>query len=352
LPDEEKTEQPTARRRSKAREEGQVAKGRELSGVVVLMTGLLMFYFAGRDILDRIRTFWGQAFMNIAHEDLTTDGSMLIMVSCVETIARIVLPIMIAVFFGAVVANVVQVGFNVSWKSITPDLKKLDPIQGVKKFFSLKSLVELVKNILKLVIVGTVVYYSIKAEVDGAFILMDQDAWGVLLFVLRVAFDIVMRTAWVLLILAILDYVYQKYEHEKSLKMTKQEVKDEYKQSEGDPQIKSRIRTLQREMARKRMMEAIPQADVVITNPTHLAVALKYEKGMTAPVVLAKGAGFIALKIREIASKHRVAIVENPGVAQLLYKTTDIGQEIPAKLYRAVAEILAHVFRLRKKSVT
>ncbi len=351
MPDEEKTEQPTARRRSKAREEGQVAKGKELGGVVVLMTGLLVFYFAGRDILDRLRVFWGHAFTNIVHEDLTTDGSMLIMLQSVEVIARIVLPIMIAVFLGAVIVNVAQVGFNVSWKSIAPDLKKLNPIEGVKKFASLKSLVELVKNIAKLVIVGMVVYYSIKAEVDEALTLMDQDAWGVLLFVLRVAFDIVMRTAWVLLILAILDFVYQRYEHEKSLKMTKQEVKDEYKQSEGDPQIKSRIRSLQREMARKRMMEAVPKADVVITNPTHLAIALKYERGMAAPVVLAKGAGYIALKIREIASKHRVAVVENPGVAQLLYKTTDIGQEIPAKLYRAVAEILAHVFKLRKKSV-
>ena len=347
--DQEKSEQPTARRRQKAREDGQVAKGRELAGVVVLLASLLFFYLVGEYTFSETARLWSGLFSSLIKPEMTVASASNLMLTLVTAMAKILLPLMVAVFAGALLANVAQVGFMIN--PIKADFSKLDPLKGVKKIFSLKSLVELVKNLLKLTAVGLVVYFTIKSEIAYAFPLMDQGAWAILIYIMKTSFTIFNRTAWVLLILAILDYVYQKWEFEQGLKMSKQEVKDEYKQTEGDPQVKSRIKALQREMARRRMMEEVPKAAVVITNPTRLAIALRYEKGMKAPVVGAKGAGFIAEQIRKVARQHGVPIVENRSVARLLYKLAEIGEEIPTALYKAVAEILAHVFRISKKGI-
>ena len=349
--DQEKSEQPTARRRQKSREDGQVAKGRELGGVVVLLTSLLFFYLVGDYTFSETARLWSGLFSNVIKPEMNVASASHLLVIVVIAMAKILLPLMAAVFAGAVLANVAQVGFMISGSAIKADLSRLSPLKGFKKIFSLKSLVELVKNLLKLTAVGLVVYFTIKSEFAYAFPLMDQGAWAILIYIMKTSFTIFNRTAWVLLILAILDYVYQKWEFEQGLKMSKQEVKDEYKQTEGDPQVKSRIKALQREMARRRMMEEVPKAAVVITNPTRLAIALRYEKGMRAPVVGAKGAGFIAEQIRKVARQHGVPIVENRSVARLLYKLGEIGDEIPTALYKAVAEILAHVFRINKKGI-
>jgi len=208
--------------------------------------------------------------------------------------------------------------------------------------------VELGKSIMKLLIIGGISYGLIKAEMKGFPPLMQQGVGEIFLFIAQVAFKILFFVCLALIILALLDYIYQRWQFEQSIKMTKQEVKDEHKQVEGDPKVKSRIRKAQLEMAARRMMEAVPEADVVITNPVHLAVALKFEASeMVAPTVIAKGAGHIAERIKEIASEHQVPIVEDKPLAQTLFKMVEIGEFIPAELYRAVAEILAYVYRLK-----
>jgi flagellar biosynthetic protein FlhB len=214
--------------------------------------------------------------------------------------------------------------------------------------FSLQSIVELVKNIIKMTTIGVVAWLTIKGEVANIAPLINQDVYAIMIYVGKVSFKIIMSTCWILIVLALMDFIYQKWEHAKSLKMTKEEVKQENKQMEGDPFIKARIRRIQREIARKRMMAAVPKADVVITNPTHFAVAIKYEQeSMNAPVVVAKGADLIAAKIKEIAKKHQVPIVENKTVARLLFAMTEVDEVIPENLYRVVAEILAQVYRLK-----
>jgi flagellar biosynthetic protein FlhB len=214
--------------------------------------------------------------------------------------------------------------------------------------FSLRSLAELVKSVLKIIIVAMVAWLTVRSEIASTLPLMEQDVNSILIYISRVSFKILAMTCWVLLALAVLDYAYQKWEFERSIKMTKQEIRDENKQTDGDPLIKGRIRRLQRDTARKRMMAAVAKADVVITNPQHLAVALQYApEKMNAPVVVAKGADFLAAKIRDMAAKHRVPLIENKPLAHLLYRLVQVEQAIPESLYKAVAEILALVYSMK-----
>jgi len=230
---------------------------------------------------------------------------------------------------------------------MTPKLSKLNPLQGIKKLFSLKSLNELVKSLVKVTIVGWVSVKTVMADLDSIPGLMQLGVYDILAFIGKVAFRIGLYTCLVLIVLAIFDYIFQRWQHEKGLKMSKQEVKDENKMTEGDPAVKARIRSIQREMAQRRMMEAVPEATVVITNPTHLAIALKFESDFHAPVLVAKGAGKLAERIREVARANDVPVVEQKPLARTLYKAVEIGDFIPAELYRAVAEILAYVYRIK-----
>jgi flagellar biosynthetic protein FlhB len=256
---------------------------------------------------------------------------------------------MLTVVVAAILANVLQVGVMFSSEAITPQVSKIDPIKGFQRLFSLRSLIELIKSIFKICIVGTVAYIVVKGELDRMLILMDQSVWGMMIYLGNISFKILLATTIVLIILAILDYIYQRWEYEKSLRMTKQEIKDEYKNTEGDPMIKARIRRIQREIAHKRMMAQVPKADVIITNPTHLAVAIKYDhENMMAPMVVAKGANIIAEKVKQIAEENDVPIIENKPLAQVLYKMVDINSLIPEDLYRAVAEVLAFVYDQKK----
>ena len=229
-----------------------------------------------------------------------------------------------------------------------PKLNKLNPISGMKKFVSLKALVELVKSIFKVLLVGGIAYGVIRTETVKFPGLMQQEVGDILIFIGKLSFKVFFFVCLALIILAVLDYIYQRWQYEEDLKMTKQQVKDERKQQEGDPKVKSRIRKVQLEMASRRMMEAVPEADVVITNPVHLAVALQFDAAkMIAPVVVAKGAGHLAERIKEIARNHQVPIVEDKPLAQALHKMVEIGEYIPVELYRTVAEVLAYVYRLK-----
>jgi len=348
--DQEKTEEATPKRREDSRNKGQVAKSRELASVAVLGACLLYFYFGAPTLISRLTGLMKHQLRQVGQYDLTINNIQSLALGLGYQLFLLLIPLLLVAFFTGLVVNVLQVGFLLSAEPITPKFSKIDPFKGFGRLFSARSFVELIKNILKLIIVGSVAYLTIKGE-SGQFLpLVQMDVRDTVVYIANVAFKILYTTCLVLVVLAVLDYAYQRWEHNKSLRMTKHEVKEENKQSDGDPLIKSRIRRMQRELARKRMMSAVPKADVVITNPTHLAVAILYDpdKG-SAPRVVAKGADLIAEKIKEIARKNGVPIVENKPVARVLYKMVDVEQYIPENLYRAIAEILAHVYSLKQK---
>jgi flagellar biosynthetic protein FlhB len=350
--DQERTEQASPRRREEARKKGQVARSQEVVSVAILLSCTILLYFSSTWMLDRMMDLMRWAFKE--------SGSTAVHVNTVQSLANIwlyklfivVTPLFLTIVAAGLLANYLQFGFIFSTEALQPDIAKLDPIRGFQRLFSLKSFVELIKSLIKLTVVGCVVYFTMKNELEGLIPLMDESVWGILAYIGKVMFRIVITTAWVLIVLAILDYLYQRWEFEKGLKMSKQEVKDEFKQTEGDPLVKARIKRIQREQARRRMMANVPKADVVITNPIHLAIALEYDgKRMIAPKVVAKGAGVIAENIKDIAREHGVPVVENKPVAQLLYKMVNIDEFIPENLYRAVAEILAYVYSLKDKKM-
>jgi flagellar biosynthetic protein FlhB len=346
--DQEKTEQATQKRKEEAREQGQVAKSRELPSVAVLVAGLIYFWFGAPAMVGDILKMMKKTFATAGTTIININTIQSIMIGFLYEMFIITAPILAVLIMASLLSSLLQTGFLISTEAIFPKLSKIDPLKGLKRMFSLQSLVELIKNILKMCIIGFVAWLTIRSEMANIAPLMNQNVYAIVSYVGKVSFKIVMSTCWVLVVLAVMDFIYQKWEHAKSIRMTKQEIKEENKQLEGDPLIKGRIRRLQREIARKRMMAAVPKADVVITNPTHFAVALKYDReSMTAPVVLAKGADHVAAKIKEIAKKYEVPIVENRTVARLLFTLTNVDETIPEKMYRVVAEILAHVYRLK-----
>jgi flagellar biosynthetic protein FlhB len=350
--DQEKTEQATSKRRQDAREKGQVTKSRELASVAVLGACLVYFYFGASAIATRLMELMRTSFRKSDQITISIDTIQPLLTDLLFQVFALLAPFLLVAIIAGLMINILQVGILFSSEAITPKYSKIDPIKGLQRLFSLRSLVELVKNILKMAIVGFVAYLTISGESHKLLPLVDLGVSDILRYMGEVSFKILYSTCWVLVILAILDYGYQKWEHERSLKMSIKEIKEENRQTEGDPLIKGRIKRLQREMAKKRMMAAVPKADVVITNPTHLAVAIRYESDtMNAPCVIAKGADFLAEKIKEIARENGVPVVENKLVAQVLYKMTTVEQAVPENLYKAVAEILAHVYSLKQKGM-
>jgi flagellar biosynthetic protein FlhB len=344
---QDKTEQPTGKKLADERQKGNVVQSREVPAVMVLSGSLGVLFFGGSWMLGRLTATMRGVYQQAGSFDVMPGTMHTLFWELFLSTIVILIPLMLVVMTAGVVGNVAQFGFLFTGEKLTPNLAKLNPINGIKKLFSLRSLVELAKSILKLIIIGGVAYAVINRHLDQIPGLMQLSVGGILSFIGQVSFQICFYTCIVLLLMAMLDYAYTKWQHHHDLKMTKQEVKDEHKQQEGDPSVKARIRSVQREMARRRMMEAVPQATVVITNPTHLAIAIQYEDGMQAPKVVAKGAGFIAQKIKALAAENNVPLVENKPLARTMFKTTDIGDFIPAELYRAVAEILAYVYRLK-----
>lgn len=264
-------------------------------------------------------------------------------------LAKTVLPVMFAILIIGLAVNIYQVGFMLTTEPLEFKLDKLNPINGFGRIFSKRSLIELFKSIFKIIIIGYFLWLYLKDQIP----LLPQFIFFDLPHSLATAADIIFTMAFqvvgVIMVLGAADYAYQKWQTTQDLMMTKQEVKDEYKQTEGDPQIKSKIKQKQRQMAMQRMMSEVPKADVIVTNPTHLAVALKYSKGMVAPVVVAKGQDLVAERIKQIAREHHIIIVENKPVARALYQAVEVGGVVPAELYQAVAEIIAYVYRIKHR---
>jgi flagellar biosynthetic protein FlhB len=266
-----------------------------------------------------------------------------------KLMAGLLWPIFLLTLVVGFLASFLQVGPLFTLKPFEPDINKFNPIKGMAKFVSKRSAVELVKSLAKVSLIGFVAYKTVANEFDTALTLINLELSQSLIFLGQTAFLVMAKTSGILIVLAIIDYAFTKYEMEQKMKMTKQEVKEEFKETEGDPQIKARVRSMQQQMARKRMMAEVPQADVVITNPTHLSIAIKYDReAMDAPTIIAKGGDHLAFRIREIAKEHKVPIVENKPVARALY-THEVGEQIPEEMFMAVAEVLAYVYGLKNR---
>lgn len=344
----EKTEQPTPKKRQELRDKGEVAKSRELPSVAVLLSALIALSLFGSYTYSHIQLIMKGSFSLPTMNDLNISEFL---VFAQQVITRFILalsPLFAAIFITAILSNIMQVGFVLSGESIIPKLSKIDPIKGFGRLFSKQGFMELFKSLIKLAVVSGIAYITVKGEMNNVAHLGEMEMNAIFSYIFMVFFKMFIRCGMAMIILVIMDYAFQKWEFENRNKMTKQEVKDEFKRSEGDPLIKSRIKSIQMEMAKKRMMQSVPEADVVITNPTHIAVALKYDSSnMNAPKLLAKGAGKIAEKIKKLAEEHDIPIVENRELARNLNSMVEIGQEIPPTLFQAVAEILAYIYKIR-----
>jgi len=350
---QERTEQPTPKRLEEAKQKGDVAKSIEVNSAFSLLVSLLMLYVLGgllfRQFALTFRNILGGGYMI----DLHPADIRFYLIQGLGKFGIIVGLFMLVVMLTGLASSYMQVGVIFTLETITPKFNKLNPLKGLKKIiFSRRSLEELIKNVFKLTIIIIVAYNAIMGYKDEFIPLMDKEGGQILSFMLGAGLKVSFKIGFIFLVIAAADYIFQKQEHKKNLRMTKQEIKDEAKQTEGDPQIKSRIRSLQIQMARNRMMQAVPEADVVITNPTHYAIALKYQpENDQAPKVVAKGQNYIALRIKELAQENDVPIVEDPPLAQALYKTVEIDREIPARFFQAVAEVLAYVYKMKNKTL-
>jgi flagellar biosynthetic protein FlhB len=343
---DDRTEAPTYKRRKKAREEGQVARSAELVGTVMLFGLLASLPALAPGLTDRMMGFWTQAVAAASQGEIGPNTLGDLSGRGLMQIGVMAGPIIGVVAAAALVSNVLQVGLHFNAGLLQPRFARLDPAKGLSRLVTGRSAVELGKGLLKLAAVAFVGWKYYDGHRNGFFMLGMTDPAAIAPRVGEFAYQMALRMIATLAVLAALDYAYQRWQLERSLRMTKQEVKDEYREAEGNPEVKARIRQRQREFARRRMMADVPTASVVITNPSHFAVALQYTVGQKgAPKVIAKGQDLLALRIREIAEKSGVPTVENPPLARSLYRTVDVGEEIPAALYRAVAEVLALVWR-------
>jgi len=350
---DERTEKPTARRRRKAREEGQVLQSKEISSAILLLLAFYLLKYFGSYMYHNMASFMKKVMTEYISKDNILEGANLwnLFIEVMVLLLKTVAPIIGIIFATGLIISYAQVGFLFTTKTLQPKLGKLNPIHGFKRMFSVHAVFELVKSLIKVVIVTYVAYSYVKDETSKILLMMDMDMVQITAYMGDLLIGIALKMGMALIILGCIDYFFQWRRHEKSLMMTKEEVKEEFKQIEGNPQIKSRIKQKQREISLRRMMSEIPKADVVITNPTHFAVALKYDADVApAPVVIAKGQDYIAQRIKEIAKEHQVEIVENKLLARALYESTEIGETIPPELYQAVAEVLAFVYSLKNKT--
>ncbi|MBC7765149.1 MAG: flagellar biosynthesis protein FlhB [Hyphomonadaceae bacterium] len=349
----EKTEQATPKRRREARKKGQIAKSADLNAAITLLFAFLGITVFGAAMFNDLKLlfadFISSKYMSLS-EDLSINFPNVYML-CLKDFFLVCGPLFAIGFLTGIVTNYLQVGFLFQPNLIAMKFDKINPFSGLKRLFSLKATVEMLKSILKILIIGIVVYNEFVVSFKQIPSLINIDLTQAALITWNVLISITWKAGLTLLIMGVFDYGYQRWEYEKSLKMSKQEIKDEYKLMEGDPKVKGKIKEAQRLIGMRRMMQEIPKADVVITNPTHFAIAIQYdEKKNKAPVVIAKGQDLIALKIKEQAKIYNINIVENKPLAQTLFKTTEIGDAIPEDLYQAVAEILAFVYQLRQKA--
>lgn len=355
-PGGEKTEEPTAKRLQDARNDGKVTKSKELTDafdLIVLFLVLKIFVsYVYNGLLNMFFFVYGRIpeFVENNAREMPAHSIALMFHSVIVEALKVVAPFFAFGFVVCVLVNILQVGWKVTAKPMQPKLDKFNPINGFKRIISKDSVFELVKSIAKIALIAYVAYTEISKNADDLFVLYDIPLMQAIILCGQIILNAGLKISIIYLILGIADWFYQKHKFHEDMKMTKQEVKDEYKNTEGNPEIKGRQRQRMQEASRRRMMQDVPKADVIITNPTHLAIALKYEPGEgTAPVVVAKGEDYLALKIREVAAEHHVEIVENKPLARALYPMVDIGQEIPPQFYEAVAQIFATVESLNHK---
>ncbi len=351
---ENRTEQATPKRRAQARARGEAALSRDLSTAAALLGALGMLSFFARPgmlKLSELLKEWLAAIADVGTgERLTVEYVQRIAMKTETDLLFLIMPLVAGVAALGVGATVAQTGFMWKTEGIGFDIAKLNPLPGLGRIFSMRSMAELIKSLLKVLCIGSAGFYAVRGDMGILPELVQYPLDGIIAVVGRLMFKSALGICLAVAALAALDYGYQRFEFERKLRMTRDEVKEEHKESEGDPQMRSRIRTVQRDMARKRMLADVKKADVVVTNPDHLAVAIRYDQAkMAAPIVVAKGADYLAQRIKEIAREHGVMVVENKFVARTLYKLVEVGREIPSDLYRAVAEILAFVYRVSGK---
>jgi len=343
----DKTEKATPKRREEARKKGQIAKSADLSGSVILLAGLFTLGLTGPSTAQRLGDSLTQALQAGAGKDpvtITTVGDL--MLGSGKTVGLCLAPVVGASALAAIVVSLAQVGIKPKPGALKPDPKRLNPATGFKNIFGKSSLVELGKNLLKVGIVATVVLSALLPHLTDYAAMVGMTPFQLGGAMAANVKALAMRACFAYLLIGVVDYAYQRYRHEKSLRMDKQEVKEEMKQQDLPAEVRGAIRRRQREAARARMMAAVPDADVIVTNPTHYSVALKYDGHSAAPEVVAKGQDLIALRIREIAAEHDVPIVPDPPLARSLHATVEVGQQIPEELFQAVAQILAYVYRV------
>ena len=351
-PGGEKTEEPTAKKLSDARKEGQVARSQELIMAASLMALFLILKifvgWIGKKFIGVFQSVYSLIEVFTGDEENGTVIMMALLRDIILDTVLILLPVFLSAILTAFVINVFQVKWQISLKPLQPKLNKFDPISGFKKLFSADKIFELLKAVLKIVIIGILAYSTLKDKLDVLFRLIDMEIGAAIVEIGDLVLSLGLKISAFYMVIGLGDYIYQKMKFKKEMMMTKQEIKDEFKQTEGDPQVKSRIRQRMREAARRRMMQRLPEADVVITNPTHFACALKYDKTQNdAPVLIAKGADYLAEKIKEVARENFVPIVENKPLARMLYYNVELEQEIPEELYQMAAEVLRYVYSLK-----
>lgn len=355
-PGGEKTEEPTSKKLDDARKEGQVAKSREVGNAFMLISLFLLlrigFSYLYAGFLETFQVAYNRIpeVIRMPGGYIAVNDISLLLRDAILAMIILLLPFFIVGCIVAFLSDFIQVKWLVTTKPLMPKMSKLSPAGGFKRIFSMNSVMELIKSLFKIGLIAYIFYSTVKEQYNVITLLFQMPWMQGLALSCSLAVDLGLKCAFVYLIIAAVDFIYQKRKFKKDMMMTKQEIKDEYKQAEGDPQIKGRIRQKMREASQKRMMQSIPQADVVITNPTHFAVAIKYDsEAAPAPIVVAKGEDYLAQKIKEVAKENKVEIVENKPLARMLYHNVEIGEQVPPELYQAVAEVLAMVYHMQGK---
>lgn len=351
-PGGEKTEDATSKKLTDARGEGQVAKSTDLITAISLLTLFLTLRFTVASIGNSFMATFYEFYNNmdkIASEEFNIGTTTMLINEGIISIIRIIFPIFLTAVLSTAIVNLFQVKWKPTGKPLAPKFSKFNPIKGFKKIFSAEKGIDLLKEVIK---IGAIIYIAYDVLKDYSltfFRFYDMELMQSIALTGQVVIDLGINISIVFLILGFADYIYQKFKFKKDMKMTKQEIKDEYKQSEGDPHIKGKIKSKMREISQRRMMQEMPHADVVITNPTHFAAAIKYDREVSeAPILIAKGADHLAAKIKEVAKENKIAIVENKPLARMLYYNVEIGNEVPPELYQLTAEVLAYVYNLKK----
>lgn len=348
----DKTEKATPKKRAELRKKGQVMQSREVTSNLILLITFIAIRVFGSFLYQEISSVFRVFLTGTSQYNLQEPAeAMRIFSFVVFKILKMTAPFFIIVVLMGFLGSYVQIGFLFTTETLKPKFSNLNPINGIKRLFSVRSFFELLKSIAKVIIISWVAWSSIKSEFNDMMKLMNLEIGPLIMYIINTSLDIAIKICFALLAVSIVDYFFQWRRHEKDIRMSKQEIKEEYKQLEGNPEIKSRIKQKQREISMRRMLQEVPKADVVITNPTHFAVAIKYEpEKMSAPYVVAKGADYMAQRIKQIAMDNKVHIMENKPLAQALFSTVDVGKAVPPELYKAVAEVLAFVYNLEGKN--